>query len=1373
MDPVVRISQAAGIYTTRIGSVSVMDTEHRTELDSHADTSVVGNDTALIIHDFERPVQVHGYDGRVSEDKHCKIVSAAVAYDHPATGETFMLLLHQAILIPHMKVNLLSPMQVRANDIAVNDEPKSMVLNPSDDHHAIVVPPQEPNLDGLRIPLSIRGVISYVTTRKPTIKEYEQCPEDHRIELTYESPEWDPSTTRFEEQEARMVDSSGALIEQELKPRAHQIAAFHQLDHEVLDDSLLYDALMMRCDATLASVQTQQREWQVGPTSLAQTWGIGLQTAKRTLDVTTQRGIRTVLHPTLSRRFRTNDRQLRYRRLSHDMFTDTMEASIVSWHRQNRYAQVFATRFGWVRAFPMKRKSDAHEALSLMAHRDGVPPAIIMDGSKEQTMGEFRKTARSYGIAIRQTEPYSPWQNAAEWNIREVKRAAGRKMAKTHCPKKLWDHCIELEGYIRSHTALDIYELNGQVPETVLSGQTADISPFVECSWYEWVKYYDSLNSYPDGKEVLGRWLGPSLDVGPAMTAKILRQNGHVIHRSTWRRLTQAEIDDPGERVLRDTYDAEISKRLGSSVTVESLTELDADAVTPEYQLYQDDVEPESKPAPDVDDVTPEDLDTYVGASVNLPIGGTVKAGTVKHRARNADGELIGKQNDNPILDTRIYQVEFPDGEVAEYAANVIAENMFAQCDPNGNQYLLLKSIIDHATDGTALTSENRFVTVNGRQCPRKTSRGWKLCVEWQDGSTSWERLSEVKASYPVEVAEYAIAKKLEAEPAFAWWVPYVNRRRDRIIAAIAKRYLKTTHKFGFEIPKTVERALEIDRENGNHLWRDAIAKEMEAVRVAFQILLDGKEPPPGYQFMRCHMIFTIKLEGFRRKARLVAGGHMTEQPAVMTYASVVSRETVRIALTIAALNDLEVKAADIQNAYLTAPCEEKIFTILGAEFGPDQGKKAIIVRALYGLKSAGASFGRHLADCMRTLGYKPCLADADLWFKPVVRPDDGFKCYSYILIYVDDILAIHHDATKALCDIDKFFPMKKGSIGDPDIYLGAKLRQVQLNNGVYAWGMSSSKYVQEAVRNTEAYLQQHFGGRKLPKRATAPWPTDYSAELDVSPELTPKQASYYQSQIGILHWMVELGRVDIIVEVSMLASHMALPREGHLDAIFHIFGYLKNKHNARMVFDPTYPTIDKDNFQVHDWKDFYGDVKEALPPNAPEPYGKEVDLRLFVDSDHAGDKRTRRSRTGFFVFLNSSPIVWMSKKQATIETSVFGAEFVAMKHGIETVRGIRFKLRMMGVPIAGPTYVYGDNMSVIHNTQRPESTLKRKCNQICYHAIRESVAMGECLTGHIASVDNPADLATKIIGRGQRRDHLVDKLLYDLTASEEMDVTS
>ena len=129
----------------------------------------------------------------------------------------------------------------------------------------------------------------------------------------------------------------------------------------------------------------------------------------------------------------------------------------------------------------------------------------------------------------------------------------------------------------------------------------------------------------------------------------------------------------------------------------------------------------------------------------------------------------------------------------------------------------------------------------------------------------------------------------------------------------------------------------------------------------------------------------------------------------------------------------------------------------------------------------------------------------------------------------------------------------------------------------------------------------------------------------------------------------------------------------------------------------------------------------------------------------------TRRSRTGYFIFFNTALINWLSKKQATSEGSVFGAEFIAMKTGVEALRGIRYKLRMIGVPLTRRTYVYGNNMSVIYNTSRPESTLKKKSNSICYHAVREAVANGKCLTTHCKTRENYSDMMTKVL-HGQKK---------------------
>ena len=126
---------------------------------------------------------------------------------------------------------------------------------------------------------------------------------------------------------------------------------------------------------------------------------------------------------------------------------------------------------------------------------------------------------------------------------------------------------------------------------------------------------------------------------------------------------------------------------------------------------------------------------------------------------------------------------------------------------------------------------------------------------------------------------------------------------------------------------------------------------------------------------------------------------------------------------------------------------------------------------------------------------------------------------------------------------------------------------------------------------------------------------------------------------------MVDLGRIDIYYEVSMVSSHLALPREGPFAQVFHIFAYLKKHHNYALVFDPSYPNVNIDTFPKHDWKKFYGDFEEYMPPDMPEPLGKEVVMHCFVDADHAGEKLIRRSCSVFIIFLQMAPIYYCSKR--------------------------------------------------------------------------------------------------------------------------------
>jgi hypothetical protein len=253
--------------------------------------------------------------------------------------------------------------------------------------------------------------------------------------------------------------------------------------------------------------------------------------------------------------------------------------------------------------------------------------------------------------------------------------------------------------------------------------------------------------------------------------------------------------------------------------------------------------------------------------------------------------------------------------------------------------------------------------------------------------------------------------------------VRHTLRKRDRITKKVKSRYWKRTHKYGIELPhSSVKEALKIDERTGTTFWQDAIEKEMCNVLMAFEYP-EGDKPPIGY---KCHMIFDVK-STLTHKARRVVGGHLTGPPKDAVFSSVVTRDSVYITFTIAALNDLDVLAGDVQNTYLNAPTKEKCWCIAGPEFGPDRcGKPVVIVRALYGLKSSGARRRDHMAATLQENGYQSCYADPDVWMKANTKPD-GFKYWEYVLCY--DVLAISHDPQKVMDYLNSHYTMKEGAL--------------------------------------------------------------------------------------------------------------------------------------------------------------------------------------------------------------------------------------------------------------------------------------------------------------------------------------------------------
>jgi hypothetical protein len=320
----------------------------------------------------------------------------------------------------------------------------------------------------------------------------------------------------------------------------------------------------------------------------------------------------------------------------------------------------------------------------------------------------------------------------------------------------------------------------------------------------------------------------------------------------------------------------------------------------------------------------------------------------------------------------------------------------------------------------------------------------------------------------------------LSAVPSASVWLPSVSDMPVQILV--------TDTQIRHPCAKEHQGAIEIDRENGNTLWMDAIRQEMANVRVAFEECHGDPQSLVGYIQITGHLVFDVKLgENFRRKARYCADGHKTGAPASVTYSTVVSRDSVQILLTIAALNDLNVLGADVKNAFLTAPNKEKCWMVAGPEFGPDEGKHSLVVRALYGLKSASFSFRSFMAEKLTELGF----------------------------MYVDDILAISCDAESILRDIQGTLKLKNDKIEPPEFYLGAKLQEKPIKN-VRCWTVTSHDYIKAAVKNVEEAIKGT--ARRLPTRhIETPMSITYVPELDITEELNEKDVTFFQELIGVL----------------------------------------------------------------------------------------------------------------------------------------------------------------------------------------------------------------------------------------------------------------
>ena len=284
----------------------------------------------------------------------------------------------------------------------------------------------------------------------------------------------------------------------------------------------------------------------------------------------------------------------------------------------------------------------------------------------------------------------------------------------------------------------------------------------------------------------------------------------------------------------------------------------------------------------------------------------------------------------------------------------------------------------------------------------------------------------------------------------------------------------------------------------------------------------------------------------------------MTETPKEDIFSGVIGMEAVRLGFVLTDLNGLLICAGDAGNTFLYGTTKERVYIIAGPEFGPElQGKRMIIERSLYGLKSSAARFHEHLSATLKSLGFRPSKADFDLWYKKV---DDH---YEYVARYVDDVIVFSKDPMSIMDKLKKTYVMK--GVGKPQYYLGGDV--VELGQEWEKDNISTAFSAETYIQNALPRLASVCGLQQFPK-SKIPFSENYHPELDTTDLVDSATITTYKSLLGCANWIITLGRFDISYAVNSLSRYSMAPREGHLKALQKVFGYLRTNPKGKILID-------------------------------------------------------------------------------------------------------------------------------------------------------------------------------------------------------------
>ena len=1060
--------------------------------------------------------------------------------------------------------------------------------------------------------------------------------------------------------------------------------------------------------------------------------GVSLHSIKKTLEATTQYGTRGAVEgATLRNRIKSPNPILGIPRRHEPVATDTLYSSSPAVYDGSTACQFFIGRKSMYRTVYPLGTSDKQFPRVLMdeIRKYGCMDVLVSDNAKAEIGHKVKEILRQYCIDDYQSEPYKGNQNFAERGWMDTKTKVKLVLNFSNAPGECWLLCLEYVCVIQNHVA--IKSLGWRTPTEWLLGYTPDISPLLQFEFYEPVYYQKYDGKFPGSSdEEVGRFVGISLNVGNAMTFKILTKDKQVIHRSVVRSAVKRGVfrnrraDEDAPEMAAADHTPKVGPNAsgtpsedpkGETITPETVTEEEEDTI-PTHTL---DEEFTSRIA---EDILRSKWDEHVQKGGTLPtidvedlVGRTFIDNPdddgVQLRAKIESATPIGKQVADRSEDLYRFQCKVGDKTFEEIMSY---NKMLEWCDRD--------------------LQADDFYRVDGVTGHKKVGNQWYLRIRWGDNTVDWRLLGDIFNDDPVEVAMYAKENGMLDEPGWRRCKNYVknNKKLARMIhqARLKCNRNAPRYKYGVQVPRSHDEAVRIDRKNGNTHWQDAEKLEVAQLKEyeVFRSQGPGGKLPEGYKIIPCHMVYDVKHDG-RKKARFVAGGHRTDIPDDSVYSGVVSLLGIRAVTLIAELNDLELWGTDIGNAYLQSYTKEKVAFIAGDEFGDLAGCVLVIVKALYGLRSSGKCWHERFSDVLVTMGFMPSRAEPDIWMR------DKGDHYEYIAVYVDDLL-IASKNPQAIIDALEAVPFKLKGTGPIEFHLGCNFGREE--DGTLYFG--PQKYIERLAKQ---YLDM-FG--KTPRaNMSSPLEKGDHPELDTSPLLDQVGIQKYQSLIGALQWTITLGRFDIATAVMTMSGFRAAPREGHLDRVRRIVGYLvKMKQGVIRVrtAEPDYSTIPEDTY---DWEHtVYGKVHEQLPRDAPPPKGKRIIHTAYVDANLMHDLATGRSVTGILHFFNQTPVDWFSKKQPTAETATYGSEFIAAKTAAQQSLGLRIFLRYLGVEVHGPSHMFGDNGSVITSSSIPHSPLKKRHLALAYHFTRESIASKAVRFSFIPGDVNPADILSK-----------------------------